>query len=169
MQCRRWVKFCYHLALLIFRADFLKMTTVSRSAHVRYSAEKMFELVDDVQSYQDFLPWVKRSRELERSDEVVCGELLFAKAGFEKSFTTRNLRQPGKMIEIRLIEGPFQHLEGFWQFQSITENACKVSVDLEFEFSNRLLSMAFGKVFTQVAGTLVDSFVQRAEVIYGGR
>lgn len=143
------------------------MTTVSRSAHVRYSADKMFELVDDVKSYQEFLPWVKRSRELERNDNIVCGELLFAKAGFEKSFVTRNLRQPGKMIEIRLVEGPFQQLEGFWRFQALTENACKVSVDLEFAFSNRLLSMAFGKVFTQVAGTLVDSFVQRAEVIYG--
>ncbi len=143
------------------------MTTVSRSALVHHSADQMFELVDDVRSYQDFLPWVRQSRELERDENHVNGELLFSKAGIEKSFTTHNLRQPGKMIEIRLVEGPFQHLEGFWRFDAIDENACKVSLDLEFEFSNRLLAMAFGRVFTQVAGTLVDSFVKRAQERYG--
>ena len=71
------------------------------------------------------------------------------------------------MIEIRLVEGPFRHLEGFWRFDALGEDACKVSLDLEFEFSNRLLAMAFGKVFTQVAGTLVDSFVKRANERYG--
>jgi ribosome-associated toxin RatA of RatAB toxin-antitoxin module len=116
--------------------------------------------VDDVRRYQEFLPWVKDSRELERRDDLVVGQLLFAKAGFEKSFTTRNYRQPGKMIEIRLVRGPFHQLEGFWRFEPMGEGACKVSLDLEFEFANRLLAMAFGKVFTQVAGTLVDSFVK---------
>lgn len=143
------------------------MPTVSRSAIVRHTATEMFDLVDDVARYQDFLPWVKRSVERERSEDLVVGELLFAKAGFEKSFTTRNLRQPGKMIEIRLVEGPFRQLEGFWRFEALGEDACKVSLDLEFEFSNKLLAMAFGKVFTQVAGTLVDSFVQRANKCYG--
>ncbi|WP_041381702.1 type II toxin-antitoxin system RatA family toxin [Spiribacter curvatus] len=145
------------------------MTTVSRSAIVRYSAHQMFDLVDDVEHYEDFLPWVKRSHERERTEDRVVGELLFSKAGFEKSFVTRNLRQPGKMIEIRLIEGPFRHLEGFWRFEPMGEGACKVSVDLEFEFSSRLLAMAFGRVFTQVAGTLVDSFVTRANTCYGQR
>ncbi len=143
------------------------MPTVSRSALVRHTAAEMFDLVDDVARYQDFLPWVKRSVERERSEDIVIGELLFAKAGFEKSFTTRNLRQPGKMIEIRLVEGPFRQLEGFWRFEPLGEDACKVSLDLEFEFSSKLLAMAFGKVFTQVAGTLVDSFVQRAHQCYG--
>jgi ribosome-associated toxin RatA of RatAB toxin-antitoxin module len=143
------------------------MTTVSRSAIVRHSAQQMFELVDDVRRYQEFLPWVKDSRELERRDDLVVGQLLFAKAGFEKSFTTRNYRQPGKMIEIRLVRGPFHQLEGFWRFEPMGEGACKVSLDLEFEFANRLLAMAFGKVFTQVAGTLVDSFVKRADQCYG--
>lgn len=143
------------------------MTTVSRSALVSYSAEQMFRLVDDVDSYERFLPWVKSSRELSRDDEIVRATLLFSKAGFEKSFTTQNRAQYGKMIEIRLVEGPFRHLDGYWRFQQLREDACKVSLDLEFEFSNRLLGMAFGRVFTQVATTLVDSFVRRAEEVYG--
>ena len=146
-----------------------RMTTVSRSATVRHSAHQMFDLVDDVEHYADFLPWVKRSHERERTDARVVGELLFSKAGFEKSFVTRNDRQPGEKIEIRLIEGPFRHLEGVWRFEPMGEDACKVSVDLEFEFSSRLLAIAFGKVFTQAAGTLVNSFVARANACYGSR
>lgn len=143
------------------------MTTVARSALVPYSAEDMFRLVDDVASYETFLPWVKRSRELHRDADTVRAELLFSKGGFEKSFTTQNRIQYGKMIDIRLVEGPFRHLDGYWRFQSLADDACKVSLDLEFEFSNRLLAMAFGRVFTQVAGTLVDSFVRRAHELYG--
>jgi len=145
------------------------MTTVARSALVSHSAEDMFRLVDDVAAYEQFLPWVKRSRELYRDADTVRAELLFSKGGFEKSFTTQNRIQYGKMIDIRLVEGPFRHLDGYWRFQPLSESACKVSLDLEFEFSNRLLAMAFGRVFTQVAGTLVDSFVRRADALYGGK
>lgn len=127
----------------------------------------MFDLVDDVGSYQQFLPWVKASREIYRDAEVVKATLVFAKGGFEKSFTTQNRIQMGKMIELRLVEGPFRHLHGYWRFEQLREDACKVSLDLEFEFSSRLLGMAFGRVFTQMANTMVDSFVQRAGVVYG--
>ena len=142
------------------------MTTVSRSALVPYSAQAMFDLVDDVDSYDRFLPWCKESRVLERTDDAVKGTIIFSKGVFEKGFTTLNRRQPGKMIEIRLVEGPFRHLEGFWRFQTLREDASKVSLDLEFEFNNRLVAMAFGKVFTQVANTLVDAFVGRAREVY---
>lgn len=144
------------------------MTTVSRSAIVPYTAEQMFALVDDVSSYERFLPWVKRSRELARDEDTVRATLVFSKGGFEKSFTTQNRLQHGKMIDIRLVEGPFRHLDGYWRFQQLREDACKVSLDLEFDFSNRLLAMAFGRVFTQVANTLLDSFVRRAGEVYGG-
>lgn len=143
------------------------MTTVSRSAIVPYSAEAMFRLVDDVDSYERFLPWVKRSTEHHRDSDTVRATLVFSKGGFEKAFTTLNRLQHGKMIDIRLVEGPFRHLDGYWRFQQLGDDACKVSLDLEFDFANRLLGMAFGRVFTQVASTLVDSFVRRANDVYG--
>jgi ribosome-associated toxin RatA of RatAB toxin-antitoxin module len=142
------------------------MTTVSRSAIVPYSAAAMFELVDDVNAYQQFLPWVKRSTEHFRDDDQVKATLIFSKGGFEKSFTTLNRRYHGEMIDIRLVEGPFRHLEGIWRFEPSEGGGSKVSLDLEFEFASRLLSMAFGRVFTQVATTLVDSFVRRADSVY---
>lgn len=143
------------------------MASISRTALVPYSAEAMFDLVDDVDRYKEFLPWCSHSEVLERDSDHVKGRVVIAKGGLEKGFTTMNRRQYGKMIEIRLIEGPFKRLDGYWRFQRLDESASKVVLDLEFEFANRLVSMAFGRVFTQVANRLVDAFVTRAEQVYG--
>ncbi len=143
------------------------MTTISRSALVPHSAEQMYELVSDVDSYHEFLPWCRESFVSKRTEDEMTGTIVIAKGGLERSFTTLNRLQRGKMMEMRLIEGPFRHLEGFWRFQALRDDACKVSLDLEFEFSNRLMTMAFGRIFTQIANTLVDAFVKRADQLYG--
>lgn len=145
------------------------MASISRNALVAYSASEMYSLVDDIPAYAQFLPWCKQSEEISRDADEVVGRLDLAHSGLQKSFTTRNRMQPGKMIEMRLVEGPFKHLQGFWRFESLGEQACKVSLDMEFEFSNRLVGMAMGPVFSQAANTLVDAFCKRAEVVYGKR
>ncbi|MEX0732942.1 MAG: type II toxin-antitoxin system RatA family toxin [Aquisalimonadaceae bacterium] len=143
------------------------MTTISRSALVAYSARAMFDLVEDVDRYREFLPWCSDSGVLERKDDEIKAFVTISKGGISKSFTTLNRSQPGKMVEIRLLEGPFRRLDGYWRFQALREDACKVSLDLEFEFSNAIVRMAFGRVFDELANRLVDSFVKRAEVVYG--
>ena len=143
------------------------MATISRSALVPYTAESMFDLVDDVDTYEDFLPWCKESEVLWRKDDELKATVWISKGGVEKSFTTLNRTQRGKMIEMRLVEGPFQRLDGYWRFQALGDQGCKISLDLEFEFSNRLVKMAFGKIFNQIASKLVDAFVERAHAIYG--
>lgn len=145
------------------------MTTINRSALVPYSAAEMYRLVDDIPAYAEFLPWCKAAEEVTRDEDEVTGRLDLAYSGMEKSFTTRNRIHKDKLIEMRLVEGPFKHLEGFWRFDPLGEQACKVSLDLEFEFSNRLVGMAMGPVFSQIANTLVDAFSKRAEQVYGKR
>lgn len=129
----------------------------------------MFALVDDINAYQEFLPWCSNSEVLSREGDEVRGRLSLSKSGIEKSFTTCNRAQKNKMIEMRLEEGPFHHLEGFWRFNALAEDACKISLDLEFEFSNKLLGLTFGPVFNQIASTLVDAFCKRAADVYGKR
>ncbi|PWV60488.1 polyketide cyclase/dehydrase/lipid transport protein [Plasticicumulans acidivorans] len=90
-----------------------------------------------------------------------------AKGAINKSFSTCNRMQPNKMIEMRLVDGPFRRLEGFWRFESLGEGACKISLDLEFEFSNSLLKIAIGPIFNQIANSLVDAFCKRAVDLYG--
>ncbi len=143
------------------------MTCINRTALVPYSAAEMFALVDDISSYPQFLEWCRSAQELERSADQVTARLELARGSFHKSFTTRNRMQKNKMIEMRLVEGPFRLLEGFWRFESLGERACKVLFDLEFEFSSRLVGVAATPAFSQIANTMVDAFCRRAAEIYG--
>lgn len=145
------------------------MRTINRHALVPYSTAEMFALVDDIDAYQNFLPWCKKSQVLSRDEDVVRGLIELSKAGIEKSFTTSNRLQKNKMIEMRLEEGPFHHLEGFWRFDALDETACKISLLLEFEFSSKILDLTVGPVFNQIANSLVDAFCKRATEVYGER
>jgi ribosome-associated toxin RatA of RatAB toxin-antitoxin module len=104
---------------------------------------------------------------LSRSEDEVRATLEIAHGSLRKSFTTRNRTQMDKMIEMRLEEGPFRHLEGFWRFDVLGEQASKVSLDLDFEFSSKLVGLAMGPVFSQIANSLVDAFTKRAVQVYG--
>jgi len=143
------------------------MAIINKSALVRYSASQMYELVDDIDAYPEFLPWCKNATVLSRDEDEVHATLALSRGGIHKTFTTCNRLQKGKMIEMRLVDGPFQHLEGFWRFEKLGEGACKVSLDLEFEFSNRLLDVTLGPIFNQIANSLVDAFCERAVNSYG--
>lgn len=143
------------------------MAHLKKSALVPYSSEQMYKLVEDVSSYHTFLPWCSASEELQREDNVIVGSVTIAKGAVNKKFTTRNHLQKNKMIEIALVDGPFKHLHGFWRFDELKADACKVSLDLEYEFSSRLLGMVVGPVFNQVANAMVDSFVKEAKSVYG--
>ncbi|BBB24951.1 type II toxin-antitoxin system RatA family toxin [Amphritea japonica] len=143
------------------------MTQVDRSALVLHTAEQMFDLVNDVESYPQFLPWCSGTTLIESTDTTMQASLMVAKAGLKYSFTTRNEHErPGK-IRIELVEGPFSSLSGVWLFQPLSDEACKVSLSLQFDFSGKLASLAMGKVFNQMAVTMVDAFVSRADQVYG--
>lgn len=143
------------------------MPSIHKSALVPYSTAQMFALVDDIGSYAQFLPWCRSSQVLSRSEDEVRATLEIAHGSLRKSFTTRNRTQMDKMIEMRLEEGPFRHLEGFWRFDVLGEQASKVSLDLDFEFSSKLVGLAMGPVFSQIANSLVDAFTKRAVQVYG--
>lgn len=144
------------------------MTVVKKSRVVSYSCEQMFHLVNEIEEYAKFLPYCSESIVHHRDNDEVQATLVIGAAGMSKSFTTRNRLQTNKMIEIRLVDGPFSHLEGFWRFDEI-DNGCQVSFDLEFEFAGRMFSMLLGPLFEQITDKMVDAFCDRAEVIYGQR
>lgn len=141
------------------------MTTINRSALVPYSANQMFQLVDDIEKYADFLPWCKSTHVLNRSKNEVTASIEIAKAGINKTFTTKNINSKNQ-IELNLVDGPFKSLHGFWRFTVLDEKACKVSLDIEFHFSNKLISMTLGPIFSQICNSLVNAFVDRAGRIY---
>ena len=145
------------------------MTTIHRSAIVPYSAHRMFELVADIPSYPKFLPWCGGARIVSAQGDEVIAAIDIAYSGVHKTFSTRNLLQRDKMMEIRLLEGPFSYLQGFWQFKALDENSSKISLDLEFEVANRIVSLALTPVFSGIANQLVDRFHRRAIALHGSR
>lgn len=143
------------------------MAQVNKSALVPFSAEQMYKLVDNVNAYKEFLPWCGASEEISREGNVVVGSVTIKKGAVNKTFTTENILDKNEQIEIKLVDGPFKQLNGYWKFKELKPGACKVSLELDYEFSSKLLSMVVGPVFNQVANTLVDSFVKQAKVVYG--
>ncbi|MCG9598260.1 SRPBCC family protein [Vibrio sp. Isolate25] len=142
------------------------MKQVSRSALVSFSAEQMFDLVNDVASYPEFLPGCSGSRVIESSHSAMVASVDVSKAGISKTFTTSNELVSGEAILMNLVDGPFKTLKGGWFFTALDEKACKVELKLEFEFSSKMIEMAFGKVFNELTSNMVNAFTQRAKQVY---
>lgn len=143
------------------------MTTISKSALVPYSPKQMFELVDDIEAYAEFLPWCGKATETFRDDKKVEASLLISYSGLNKAFATQNKNTAYEKIEMQLLDGPFKNLDGIWYFEPLGESACKISLNLDFEFSSKIVSITLGPVFSKIANTLVDAFIKRADSIYG--
>lgn len=143
------------------------MKTIKRQALLPYSAQQMYELVDDIEKYPEFLPNCTGATEIERTESQVVASLAVAKGGFEKTFTTKNTNNPYDSIDLQLVDGPFKHLDGRWIFTSLDDKACKIELVVNFEFSNIFTSMAFSSVFNHLAESFVDAFSQRATAVYG--
>ncbi|MGD9842739.1 MAG: type II toxin-antitoxin system RatA family toxin [Steroidobacteraceae bacterium] len=148
------------------------MREVKRNALVAYSPAQMYALVEDFERYPEFLPWVSAATLLSRDADQLTGRLDMERLGIKEHFTTRNLLAPPTRMEMQLVEGPFKHLWGCWNFVEIRDAAglprgTKVELQMQFELKNGLLDMLMGKQFEASCGSLVASFTQRAKALYG--
>ncbi len=143
------------------------MNTVNRTALVPYSAAQMYKLVKDVESYPDFLPWCSGSKIHEYLDNGVVASVDISKGALKQSFTTRNQFTENQEISMQLENGPFSKLSGAWTFSDIGSDGSRVSLHLQFDFSSTLARVTIGPVFNGIADKLVDSFVERSQIIYG--
>ncbi len=143
------------------------MTRIHKTALVPYKVEEMFTIVNGIREYPKFLPWCKSVTIHSETESNIVATIQMGGAGLEKAFTTTNVIQPNKRIEMRLLKGPFSHLSGDWEFQSLGNDGSKISLDLEFNISNPLLRLSLGPVFSKIANSLVDAFIKRANELYG--
>lgn len=139
------------------------MADVRKVVLVELPAQELFNLVDQVETYPEFLPWCGGTEVLERTDTSTVATLHILYHGVRAHFTTRNEKQWPSAMQMHLKEGPFKKLEGQWQFTPLGDVGCKVEFSLHYEFSNRLLEKVLGAVFNHVATTFVDAFIKRAE------
>ena len=140
---------------------------IKRTALVLHQAMDMFRLVQDVPSYPDFLGWCLESQVHEQTADYQLASLVVKVSGMTQSFTTRNRFEPGERLTLSLVEGPFRHLRGEWQFQPLGDDGSKITLILSFDFSSKMLSSAFRRGFTHIADRLVNEFCKRADDVYG--
>jgi ribosome-associated toxin RatA of RatAB toxin-antitoxin module len=143
------------------------MREVNRSALTPHSPAQMFALVEDIERYPEFLPWVSRAELLERRDNEVIGRLEMHRAGVTEKFTTRNVLDPPREITLQLVSGPFRTLEGRWTFENIADRGTRVSLFVRFEFSNSVLALLLTRSFERNCTDLLNAFVARARKVYG--
>jgi ribosome-associated toxin RatA of RatAB toxin-antitoxin module len=146
------------------------MKHVKKSVLLWYSPHEMYELVTGVPDYPKFLPWCERAEVLEQHPGGMTARMHLHYAGVRHSFTTRNEHDPDKSVVIALADGPFSKLDGTWKFLRLgSGSACKIEFDMCYAFSSIALEALVSPVFDKIANTFVDSFVKRAEQVYGPR
>jgi ribosome-associated toxin RatA of RatAB toxin-antitoxin module len=138
------------------------MKRIARSAIVQCSAEAFCALVEDIEAYPSFLPWCAEARVRERTAARTVATLTMAARGLRQSFTTENANQPGRSIDMRLVEGPFRRFAARWQFTPLGADASKVEFSLEYEFSSRIVAKLLDPVFSRIADSTVEAFARRA-------
>ena len=131
------------------------------------SAQVMYDAVMDIEAYPEFLPWVADARILARDEDELSAELVAELAGVKHSFKTVDRFMHGKLIEIRLLEGPFKFLESLWTFETLGESSCRVHFSIEFEFKNRMLDLVASPIFASACRSMVHAFEQRASATGG--
>lgn len=158
------------------------MKHVKKSVLLWYSPREMYQLVTDVPRYAEFLPWCEHAEIVSQDEGGMVARLGLAYAGVRHAFTTRNTHELDRRVEMTLVDGPFSVLDGVWEFQPLSKpgsaggeggeggaTACKVLFDLSYAFSSKALEAVLSPVFDRVANTFIESFVQRAEAVYGAR
>jgi ribosome-associated toxin RatA of RatAB toxin-antitoxin module len=142
------------------------MARVEKSVLVAHPPECMFELVDRVEDYPDFLPWCGGTELILRDDQRTVATIHIAYLGIRQSFTTENLKTHPREMRISLQDGPFAELEGDWSFFPLGDDACKIEFRLQYVFSSRVLETILAPVFSHITNTFVDAFVRRADEVH---
>ena len=143
------------------------MRRIERSAIVPHSAQALFSIVDDVESYPKFLPWCLATRVIARTPTSTTAELTVGLKGIRQSFTTENANVPGESIDMRLVQGPFRRFSAGWRFKALTPEAARIEYFMDCEFASVLLARTLEPLFEKIADTMVDAFTRRAEALHG--
>lgn len=141
------------------------MKEIRRSAIVEHPAAEMYALVDDIESYPDFLPWCQEAR-VERAGGQTRATLTVGLRGLRQSFTTLNTGRPGQSMDMQLVEGPFKQFFATWRFTPLAGHACEIAFSLRYQFSSRTVGKLLEPLFDEIADTMVDAFTRRADALH---
>src|SRR5689334_8348135 len=135
------------------------MKTISREAILPHSAEALYALVEDIESYPRFLPWC-RSVEVRRDAGGTRATLEVGMRGLKQTFTTQNRNEPGRAIDMDLVDGPFRSFRAAWRFHPLAAAACRAEFSMQYEFSSAALGKLLEPLFEGIANSMVDAFAR---------
>ena len=141
------------------------MAIIKQKMHVMHLPQQMFDLVCAVEQYPQFVTACVNGSVISQGDDFVVARLSFEKKGLSYSFTTKNTLEPARRVHMELVDGPFRYLTGDWTFTAV-EGGCEVAIDVDYEFSNKMLKIMFQSMFQQLIVELLEAFAQRADAVY---
>jgi ribosome-associated toxin RatA of RatAB toxin-antitoxin module len=143
------------------------MPRIEKSALLPYPPGALYDVVDDVARYPEFLPWCGGAKAIDESETQSLATVNIDYRGLKQSFTTRNRREPGRLISMTLVEGPFHKLEGRWDFVALGEDGAKIALTLDYDIASGLLAALLAPAFGVIADTMMERFVARAHALHG--
>jgi ribosome-associated toxin RatA of RatAB toxin-antitoxin module len=138
------------------------MREIKHSALIGRPQRAVFEIINDIEKYPEFLPWCTHALVQSRSDREIVATVGVRKGPLHGEFTTRNELEPDRRITMRLVSGPFRMLEGEWLLIPIGDDGCRVELTMKFAFKNPLSAVLFEQKFAETMASLIDAFVARA-------
>lgn len=143
------------------------MPGIHETREVPYSAEQMFDLVADVDSYEEFLPWVTATRVRSDSDTEMVADMLVGFKSLREKFTSKVEKRRPEEIRVHYMDGPLKDLDNLWLFTPVGDTACEIKFRVDFEFRNPLFEKMAGMYFDRAFRKMVQAFEERAEELYG--
>lgn len=137
------------------------MREVKRSALVNQPPARLYALINDIESYPQFLPWCTHARVAARTPQEIVATIGVRQGPLQGEFTTRNALSENRSVRMQLVSGPFRTLEGLWLLTPV-EDGCRVELSMRFAFKSALTGLLFESKFAETVGSLVDAFVARA-------
>ena len=142
------------------------MPSHSEERFLPYPPQKLFDLVADIESYPEFVPWCVGARIFKREGDTVFADLMVGFKMIREKFTSKvTLRRPGE-IDVEYLDGPFRYLKNTWIFNE-AEGGCRIDFYIEFEFRSRILKKIMQPLFHEAVARMVATFEKRAAVLYG--
>lgn len=137
-----------------------------------FSADQMYALVADVESYPKFLPWNAAARIRSRTDmgdhELMLADLVISFKVFREKFGSKvKLFSEERRIDTEYLDGPFRYMKSWWKFTPAEDGSCDVEFFVDFEFKNAILQSVIGMVFNDAMQRIVRAFERRAAELYG--
>jgi len=145
------------------------MPTHSETKHLPYSPQQMFDLVADVASYPQFLPWVSAIRVREDSETEMVADMIVGFKSLRETFTSRVVKRRPESVHVDYVDGPLKYLSNDWRFRPDGTGGVLIDFTVDFAFKNRMFEMLAGQVFDRALRKMINAFEARAAALYAPR